>query len=589
MKTNNNNTTTINLSDISLSPFNYRYGGKPVDENSLQELAASIKLHDVIQAVLVRPKAEGKYELVVGERRFRASKLAGKKSIPATVRELTDEQVKEIQLIENLQREDPHPMAEAMGIHQLLSIKEKKINVEEIANRLGKSPAYVYQRNKLNDLSENFREMFFADVIGITQAIKIARLDQGSQEDFFNSNCKEWKEPGFNIYNFNGRIKNYQLDLSDAPFNIKDSKLDKKAGACTKCPHNTAVTSSLFPEDSKEARCTNRPCYENKCRLHKHLQLAEIFKTNPDLPVAVPDDTVISHLFGTDDTLIKGRTILIDEVDYFDHYQLPEKPKREDFDYNDDEEENESEYQGAVQEYDSEILQNEEEIRQGNYRLAILLDEDEDAELVYLDTRKDKPVETYTPTNTRSEFKAKDYQDAVKSKTLTAEIIAGEKERLQVRERRSKELDEIKLQENFYKALEENEKSFSAEQPSGANDRAVWIFLMYDSLNYHWKNRFIETVIERVQSKTEEAEKIFLFFFNATENEISILSRMALLNKAEAKSPDSNAGQLLRLMVAGTEGMDAGELVNIQRTITKEREMKLEEKMAILDKQAEKL
>ena len=64
---------------------------------------------------------------------------------------------------------------------------------------------------------------------------------------------------------------------------------------------------------------------------------------------------------------------------------------------------------------------------------------------------------------------------------------------------------------------------------------------------------------------------------------------MALLNKAEAKSPNSHAGQLLRLMVEGTEGMDAAELVNIQRTITKEREMKLEEKMAILDKQAEKL
>ncbi len=590
MKTiNNNQPQEIQLQDISISPFNYRYGGKPVDEESLKELSQSIKTHDVIQAVLVRPKGEGKYELVVGERRFRASELAGKKSIPATVRELTDEEVKEIQVVENLQREDPHPMAEAMGIQQLLSLKTRKNNVEEVAKRIGKSEAYVYQRLKLNTLHENFREMFLANAINTSQALRIARLDSESQDDFFNSYCKEWMQENWTLHNFNTRIENYQLDLSDAPFDIKDAKLDKKAGACTKCPHNTAVTTSLFPDDIDDARCTNRPCYENKCRLSKHLQLAEIFKNNPDLPIAVPDDTVISHLFANDDTLIKGRTILIDEVDYFDYYRLPEKPKREDFDYNDDEEENESDYQGAMQEYDSEILQNEEEIRQGNYRMAVLLDEDEEAELVYLDTRKDKPVKTHTSSGAKSEFKAKDYQEAAKGKTLTVEIIENEKERLLAREKRSKELDEIKLQEIFYKKLEENETAQSPQHPAGINDRAVAVFLQFDSLSYHWKRRFTDMVLDRVGSRSEEDDKLLHFFFSATENELSVLCRMALLNKAEAKSPNSHAGQLLRLMVEGTPGMDAAELVNIQRTITKEREMKLEEKMAILEKQAEKL
>lgn len=590
MKTNNDHQPQeILLSNIAFSPFNYRYGGKPVDEDSLKELTGSIKTHGVIQSVLLRPLVDGKFELVAGERRFRASKLAGKKSIPATIRELTDEEVKEIQVIENLQREDPHPMAEAMGLEQLLSMKTKKNNVEEVAKRIGKSEAYVYQRLKLNSLNEIFREMFFANAINTSQALRIARLDSGSQDDFYNAYCKDWKEEGLNLYNFNNRISNYQLDLGDAPFNIKDAKLDKKAGACTKCTHNTAVTSSLFPEDSEEARCTNRPCYENKCRLFSQLQLTEICKTHPDLPIAVTDDTVIEKWFGKNDALIKGRTILIDEVDYFDTYQAPQQPKREDFTDYEEEEENESEYQSAVQEYDSELLQYEEEIRQGNYRKAILLDEDGDCELVYLDTRKDKPVSSFVSSFVKSEFRAKDYQEAVKSKTLSAEVINGEKERLQLREKRSKELDEMKLQENFYKKLEENEKAFSPEHPAGVNDRAVWIFLMYDSLNYHWKCRFTDIVLDRVGSRSEEDDKLFHFFFNATENEISVLCRMALLNKAEAKSPNSLAGQLLRLMVEGTESMDAAKLVNIQRTITKEREMKLEEKLAILDKQAEKL
>jgi ParB family chromosome partitioning protein len=590
MKTiNNSQPQEIQLKDISISPFNYRYGGKPVDEESLKELAESIKTHGVIQSVLLRPLVDGKYELVAGERRFRASKLAGKKSIPATIRELTDEEVKEIQVIENLQREDPHPMAEAIGIQQLLSIKTRKSNVEEVAKRIGKSEAYVYQRLKLNSLNENFCEMFFANAINTSQALRIARLDSESQEDFFNSYCKEWKGENWTLHNFNTRIENYQLDLSDAKFDIKDAKLDKKAGACTKCPHNTAVTTSLFPEDSDEARCTNRPCYENKCRLFTQLQLAEIFKTNPDLPVAVADDTVIEKLFANDDTLIKGRTILINEVDFFEYYRMPEIPKREDFDYNDSEEENEAEYQDAVQEYDSEVLQNEHEVAEGNYRMAILLDEDGDSEIIYLDTRKDEPVKTFASSATKSDFKAKDYQEAAKGKTLTVEIIENEKERLLAREFRSKELDEIKLQENFYKKLEENEAAQSPQHPAGINDRAVAVFLQFDSLNYHWKRRFTDMVLDRVGSRSEEDDKLLQFFFNATENELSVLCRMALLNKADAKSPNSHAGQLLRLMVEGTPGMDAAELVNIQRTITKEREMKLEEKMAILNKQAEKL
>jgi ParB/RepB/Spo0J family partition protein len=587
--TNNNTATEINLSDISISPFNYRYGGKPIDEESLKELASSIKTHDLIQAVLVRPKGTGKYELVVGERRFRASGLAGKKTIPATVRELTDEQVKEIQLVENLQRENPHPMAEAMGIQQLLCLKDKKTNVEEIASRVGKSIAYVYQRIKLNDLHENFREMFFANVINTSQALRIARLDSGSQEEFFSSYCKDWMSENWTFHNFSSRIQNYQLDLCDAPFDIKNAKLDKKAGACIKCPYNTAVTTSLFPDDSDDARCTNRPCYENKCRLHGHLILAEIFKNHPDLPIAVSDDTVIEKLFAADDILIKGRTLLISEVDYFDYYQMPEKPKKEDFDYNDSQEENEAEYQDAVQEYDSEVLQSEQEVSEGNYRKAILLDEDGESKVVHLDTRGGNPASSHSSATAKSECKAKDYQEAAKAKTLTATIIANEKERLLAREKRSKELDEIKLQENFYKKMEENETAQSPQHPAGINDRAVAVFLQYDSLNYHWKRKFTDIVLDRVGSRSEEDDKLLHFFFNATENELSVLCRMALLNKAEAKSPNSHAGQLLRLMVEGTQGMDAGELVNIQRTITKEREMKLEEKMAILEKQAEKL
>ncbi len=594
MKQNNQTPAQeIQLKDISISPFNYRYGGKPVDEESLSELAQSIKTHGVIQSVLLRPLGDGKYELVVGERRFRASKMAGKKSIPATIRELIDEEVKEIQVIENLQRENPHPMAEAIGIQQLLSLKDKKNTVEEIAKRIGKSSTYVYQRIKLNELTENFREMYFANAINTSQALKIARLDAGSQVDFYNAHCTDWKEENWMIHNFNGRIENYQLDLSDAPFNIKDAKLDKKAGACTKCPNNTAVTTSLFPEESEDARCTNRPCYENKCRLFAILNIATVIKENPALPIAVPDETALTAYFSSDDDLIKGRTILVEDVD-FDYYdEMEEKPDRKKFTDYEEDEDNETEYQEALSEYEIELQRLEDEVSAGNYRKAILISESDFGKVVYLYPKGAEDATQNADQRNLSagltEYKAKDYQEAVKTKTLTTEMITGEKERLLTREKRSKELDEIKLQESFYTALENTEVMFSPEQASGINDRAVTVFLVYDSLNYHWKHRFTDLVLDKVQSRAEEDEKLIHFFFNATEQEISVLARMALLNKAEAKSPNSHAGQMLRLLVEGTSGMDAAELVNIQRTITKERENKLSEKIAVLDKQAEKL
>lgn len=100
------------------------------DEGKLRELAENIKLHGVLQAILVRPApagVDGTYELVAGARRFRASKLAGKDTIPATVRDLTDAECREMQLIENLQRADIHELDEGLGYRALMELKPGSI------------------------------------------------------------------------------------------------------------------------------------------------------------------------------------------------------------------------------------------------------------------------------------------------------------------------------------------------------------------------------------------------------------------------------------------------------------------------------
>ncbi len=116
------------------------------DEAQLGELAANIQLHGVLQAILVRPTqdgANGVYELVAGARRFRSSKLAGKRTIPATVRVLTDAEAQEIRLIENLQRTNIHELDEGVGYRSLIDLRPDFYTVETIAAQLAKSPSYV--------------------------------------------------------------------------------------------------------------------------------------------------------------------------------------------------------------------------------------------------------------------------------------------------------------------------------------------------------------------------------------------------------------------------------------------------------------
>lgn len=132
------------------------------EDDALRELAESIRTSGIVQPLLVRPITEQDFEVVVGARRFRASKLAEKQDAPCRIADLTDAEVLEIQLVENLQRRDVHPLEEAQGFRALLNLEEPKYSVEQIAARTGKSPVYVAQRLKLTDLSAPVVEAFYA-------------------------------------------------------------------------------------------------------------------------------------------------------------------------------------------------------------------------------------------------------------------------------------------------------------------------------------------------------------------------------------------------------------------------------------------
>jgi ParB family transcriptional regulator, chromosome partitioning protein len=176
----------IPLTDIVPSGTNPR---SSFNTDALAELAASIASKGVLEPIIVRPHgSKGKFEIVAGERRWRASMLLREKNggqgvcdIPAVVRNLTDQQALEFSIVENLQRADVHFMDEAKGFVRLMAIDEKT-TPELLAEKLGKSKTYVYQRLALNKLIPKLEELACHDKLSLGVALKLARLTPKIQQ-----------------------------------------------------------------------------------------------------------------------------------------------------------------------------------------------------------------------------------------------------------------------------------------------------------------------------------------------------------------------------------------------------------------------
>ncbi|MDW7673093.1 MAG: ParB/RepB/Spo0J family partition protein [Bacillota bacterium] len=159
---NNNDkqdTTKIDVKNIAPNPYQPR---SYFDTETLQELAQSIKEHGIVQPLAVR-KINDKYVLIAGERRLRAAKIAGLTEVPAIVLELTDQQMAEVSLIENVQREDLNPMEEAYSYHRL--INDFKITQEELAKRVGKSRSFIANMVRLVNLPRDIQQMVRDEVL----------------------------------------------------------------------------------------------------------------------------------------------------------------------------------------------------------------------------------------------------------------------------------------------------------------------------------------------------------------------------------------------------------------------------------------
>lgn len=239
------------------------------------ELAASISANGVLQPILVRPVNGGvgiQYEIVAGERRWIAADRAGLAHIPATVRDLTDAQVLEAQLVENLQREGLHVLEEAEGYRELMDMT--KCKAEDIGDKIGKSRSYVYARLKLLDLIPAAREALNTGELDASKALVLARIKGEKMQ------TRALKLIGNMAHGYSYRrlIESLREDcmipISQAPWlPDRDTLHEAKGGApvqqCSTCPTRSCNDPELLAEigDNQDV-CVDRACYDLKTKLH---------------------------------------------------------------------------------------------------------------------------------------------------------------------------------------------------------------------------------------------------------------------------------------------------------------------------------
>jgi ParB family chromosome partitioning protein len=178
--------TLIRISEIEPNKTQPR---KRFDEDALQELADSIKQYGVIQPLILQKKGKH-YEIIAGERRWRAARIAGLKEVPAIIKDYSPQEVVEIALIENIQREDLNPIEEAQTYHRL--IQEFQLKQDEIAERVSKSRAAVTNSMRLLKLDERVQQMLIDDMLTSGHARALIAIE--NKESQYNLACKIFDE-----------------------------------------------------------------------------------------------------------------------------------------------------------------------------------------------------------------------------------------------------------------------------------------------------------------------------------------------------------------------------------------------------------
>jgi ParB family transcriptional regulator, chromosome partitioning protein len=263
------------VSALRAAPWNAR---KVFDVQSQDELIASIHQHGVLVALIVRPiGSTGVFEVVAGHRRFFAGMKLNLEEMPCDVRELSDEQAREVGLVDNLQRTDLSALEEAEAFQQMLELagaSGRKLTPADVAAKLGRTEAHVRLRLRLLSADAGVRDALREGAISFGHALELARLEPAVQKQLlrwllllpYYSGGKPVRRDEVPSLNELRRhiAQEIMLDLAKAPFDTKSAELVPAAGACVECPKRTGNNKLLFADVKQGDLCTDPPCFAAK-------------------------------------------------------------------------------------------------------------------------------------------------------------------------------------------------------------------------------------------------------------------------------------------------------------------------------------
>lgn len=256
---------------LAPSPTNPR---KSFPDAEMLEMTESVKQHGVLQPLLVRcwpvnyaypGDTMPYYEIVAGERRYRAAKAAGLTLVPVLVRDLDDRAVLELQVIENLQRKDLHPIEEAEGYG--LMMDKHGYTADQLAEKIGKSRSYIFGRLKLLALSADGRRLFQGGLLNPSTALLIARIPTAKLQAKAIKEITSTDGDGdaMSVRRAARLIQDrYMLKLSGAPFKPWMDDLVPGAGSCNDCPKRTGNQPEIFDDVKSTDVCTDPDCFQAK-------------------------------------------------------------------------------------------------------------------------------------------------------------------------------------------------------------------------------------------------------------------------------------------------------------------------------------
>lgn len=300
----------IALDRIQPSTYNPR---THFDDTKLKELAASIKEKGVLEPILVRPlhvtttgvvvgnfdttlqnfpglADKLKFEIVAGERRYRAAKLAGLAEIPAIIRDYSDQEAAETAIVENAQRDDLTPVEEARGFETL--IKKFGYSIEDAAAKMGLSAKTVSQRVRLLRLPSKALDAIESGKLLLGSADYLARMEndklreEATKKVLDEGRGGEPMTPRDTLWMIQ---RSFMTDLSKAPFPTNDKTLVPEAGACTTCPHQSGSKGNLFGEIKEKNLCQNIACFGKKKEIYNDRLLKEA--KSQDLKILSKEET----------------------------------------------------------------------------------------------------------------------------------------------------------------------------------------------------------------------------------------------------------------------------------------------------------